>query len=74
MTTDELKSHLLQLPQDIRADLARLLIDSPADDFVDAEEAAFVGELIRRQHDIEEGTAVGRPTEEVVVDLRKTFP
>jgi putative addiction module component (TIGR02574 family) len=73
MTTEELKSAALQLPQDQRAELARLLIDSLDERFANAVDAAFDAELRKRFDEIRNGTAEGDPAEEVFAALRREF-
>lgn len=74
MTTDELKSHLLQLPQDVRADLAYLLIDSLDEDSSEIEVNDIRETLHRRESEIRNGTAIGIPADAILERLRKKYP
>jgi len=68
---DQVKSDLLQLPTEQRAELAHVLIhslDEGAD--VDAE-AAWDAEVARRMEQIERGEAHGEPAETVFARLRE---
>ena len=68
--TDQLKEQLSRLPIKTRAELAHFLIESldgePDDDW----EAAWEVELDRRMAEIENGTVVGIPVDEVFTALR----
>ena len=68
---DQLKSDLLQLPADQRAELAHVLIHS-LDEGADADaEAAWDVELARRMDQIDRGEARGEPAETVFARLRE---
>ena len=70
---DQLKSELLQLPMDQRAELAHILIHS-LDEGADADvEAAWDAELARRMEQIERGEARGEPAESVFAQLREKY-
>ena len=70
---DQLKSELLQLPMDQRAELAHVLIHS-LDEGADADvEAAWDAELARRMEQIERGEARGEPAESVFAQLREKY-
>ena len=73
MTTDELKTELLQLPQEQRAEFVRLLIDSLDERFEESEDVAFDKELRRRFEEIHSGAAEGEPAEVVIAELRREF-
>lgn len=64
-------AEMLALPEQDRAFLARRLIAS-LDPTVDADAEAQWHEIIdRRSREIEEGTVICQPVEEVVQDIRK---
>ena len=67
---DQLKDQLSRLPIKTRAELAHFLIESldgePDDDW----EAAWEVELDRRMAEVENGTVVGIPADEVFAALR----
>ncbi len=66
---DQLKSDLLQLPTDQRAELAHVLIHS-LDEGADADvEAAWDAELARRTEEIDRGVARGEPAETLFARL-----
>ena len=66
MAIEELKSVLLRLPREQRAEIAQLLADSLEPGFFNADyDADFRRELERRFEEIRNGTAIGIPTEEV---------
>ena len=70
---EQLKSELLQLPTNARAELASFLIDS-LDEGANAEvEAAWDAELTRRMNQIERGEALGEPAETVFARLREKY-
>ena len=71
MTTEQLKRELSRLDTDVRADLAKFLIDSldPQRDPNAAE--AWEAELQRRLDLIRSGDAIGEPAEVVMERLRK---
>lgn len=69
--SDLFASQLAQLPNNERAELAHLLLQS-LDDSQDADaEAAWEQEIARRVAEIESGRATGRPAEEVMAELRR---
>jgi putative addiction module component (TIGR02574 family) len=68
---DQLKSDLLQLPADQRAELAHVLIHSLDDDADAGAEAAWDAELARRIDEIDRGVAQGEPAETVFARLRE---
>jgi putative addiction module component (TIGR02574 family) len=68
---DQLKSDLLQLPLEQRAELAHVLIHS-LDEGADPDaEAAWDAELARRIDEIDRGAAQGELTETVFARLRE---
>ena len=70
---DQLKSELLQLPTDQRAELAHVLIES-LDEEADADvEAAWDAELARRTEQIDRREARGEPAESVFARLREKY-
>jgi putative addiction module component (TIGR02574 family) len=73
VTTEELKSHLCQLPLDDRAELASFLLASLTP-FDDADvEAAWDAELARREADIRNGKGSEEPAESVFARLRSRY-
>jgi putative addiction module component (TIGR02574 family) len=62
---------VLELPEDQRLEIADAVYDSlsPSEG-----EDAFDAELDRRAEEIRNGTAKGRPVEDVMRDLRERFP
>jgi len=71
---DQLKSDLLQLPADQRAELAHVLIHS-LDEGEDADvETAWDAELARRMEQIDRDEARGEPAETVFARLREKHP
>ncbi|MEK6258082.1 MAG: addiction module protein [Planctomycetota bacterium] len=73
-TTERIKDELKVLPVEDRAELARFLIESLDDGSDDDAEAAWDAELARRMAEIENGTAVFVPAEEVFAQLRAKYP
>jgi len=68
---EDVKSELLQLPTDQRAELAHFLIQS-LDEGTEADvEAAWDAELARRMGEIDRGEAHGEPAETVFARLRE---
>ncbi len=71
---DRLKSELLRLPTEDRAELAYFLIRS-LDDEDDADvQAAWEAELERRWQEMESGKAAGERAEDVFAEMRKKYP
>ncbi|MFL5330142.1 MAG: addiction module protein [Gemmataceae bacterium] len=72
-TVDQLKSQAVTLTSAERAELAHFLLKSmePRDEGV---EAAWKIEITRRVADIRNGTAKGRPADEVLAELRERYP
>ncbi len=71
---EKLKSQLLHLASEDRAELAYVLIrslDEAADPGV---QAAWDAELERRWQEMESGEAAGVPPEEVLAELPKKYP
>jgi putative addiction module component (TIGR02574 family) len=68
---EHLKSELLQLPTDQRAELAHVLIDSLDEDMDADVEAAWDSEVARRMEQIDRGEARGEPAETVFARLRE---
>ncbi|MBL8867317.1 MAG: addiction module protein [Gemmataceae bacterium] len=62
---------VLELPEDQRLEIADAVYDSlsPSEG-----EDAFDAELDRRAEEIRNGTAKGRPVEDVMRELRERFP
>ena len=71
-TAEKLKTELVELPADDRANLAHFLIQSlplpPA-----MTEHAFDAELEKRAREIRQGKAKGEPVEKVIAELREKF-
>jgi putative addiction module component (TIGR02574 family) len=71
-TAEKLKTELVGLSTDDRADLAHFLIQSlplpPA-----MSEAEFDAELEKRAREIRQGNAKGEPVEKVIAELREKF-
>jgi putative addiction module component (TIGR02574 family) len=70
---EQLKSQANALSAAERADLAYFLLTTlePEEEGVDE---AWRVEIARRVADIRNGTAVGRPAEEVLTELRERYP
>jgi putative addiction module component (TIGR02574 family) len=70
---ESLKSQFAPLSVPERADLAHYLLShlEPEDDDV---EKAWQAEIARRAAEIRAGTAMGRPVEEALADLRRRYP
>jgi putative addiction module component (TIGR02574 family) len=72
---ENLKAELAGLTEQERAELAQFLLDTLDKTEVDATadvdvEAAWDVELARRADEIQRGTAVGKPADQVFVELR----
>ena len=74
LETDQLKDQLGKLPSKTRAELAHFLIESLDGERDDDWEAAWDAELDRRMAEVENGTAVVIPAEEVFVAWRAKYP
>lgn len=71
---EKLKAELAGLTEPERAELAQFLLDSLDDAPVDSdEEAAWDAELARRADEIQRGTAVGKPADQVFAELREKY-
>jgi putative addiction module component (TIGR02574 family) len=73
---EELKAELAELTEPERAELAHFLLNSldGADDGDDADvEAAWDAELARRADEIQRGTVVGKPADQVFAELREKY-
>jgi putative addiction module component (TIGR02574 family) len=70
---ENLKSQFSALSVPERADLTHFLLSGiePEEDGV---EEAWQAEISRRLAEIRAGTAVGRPVEEVLAELRRRYP
>jgi len=71
---EELKAELAKLTEQERAELAHFLLDSL--DGADADtddEAAWDAELARRADEIQRGTAVVKPADQVFAELREKY-
>jgi len=71
---EKLRSQLLQLGTEDRAELAYFLIRSLDEAPDTGVQAAWEAELGRRWQEIESGKAAGVPAEEVFAELRKKHP
>jgi len=73
---EKLKAELAGLAERERADLAHFLLNSLDDASAEADadvEAAWDTELARRADEIEHGTAVGKPANQVFAELRAKY-
>jgi putative addiction module component (TIGR02574 family) len=74
---ETLKAELAALTELERADLAHFLLtslDGATADAADIDvEEAWATELARRAHDIQRGTAVGKPADQVFAELREKY-
>jgi len=72
MTVEQLESEALQLPEQARAELLgrlmRSLVDTPAMDRDVSE--AWTQEAVRRDEEMDSGSVVGIPADEVFAELR----
>lgn len=71
-TIENLKAQVDGLTDAEKADLAEYLLASLEDEVLVRE--AWRVEIMRRVAEIENGTAVGRPVEEVLAELREEYP
>ncbi len=69
---DQLKSQAMRLSATERADLASFLLDSLGPDAADEE--AWRAEIARRVAAVRSGEATGRPLDDVLAELRGTYP
>jgi putative addiction module component (TIGR02574 family) len=69
-TLKDLESAVLQLPSDARARLAERLLASLDDEFEAEAEQLWLAEAERRLDELEAGTAVGVPADQVLADAR----
>jgi putative addiction module component (TIGR02574 family) len=69
-----IKTQVDNLSTEERAELAHYLIQSLDREVDEDADAAWETELARRVAEIENGTAKGRPADEVMADLRKKYP
>ncbi len=67
---EKLRTELLQLPSEDRAELAYCLIRSLDDKDDSGTQAAWEAELERRWQEMESGEVVGEPAESVFAGLR----
>ncbi|MFT5491389.1 MAG: putative addiction module component (TIGR02574 family) [Limisphaerales bacterium] len=63
----------LELPENDRAKLARAVLLSLEDGIDDNVEEAWDAEIARRVAKVNDGTAVGRPAEDVLDEIRARF-
>ena len=71
-TIDRLKSQAQDLSATERADLASFLLDSLGPDA--AVEDAWRAEIARRVAAVRAGRVTGRPLDDVLAELRETYP
>jgi putative addiction module component (TIGR02574 family) len=71
---ERLKSQLLQLASEDRAELAYFLIRSLDERPEPGVQAAWEADLERRWKEMESGEVPGVPAEEVFAELRKKYP
>ena len=71
-TVDRLKLQAQDLSATERADLASFLLDSLGPDA--AVEDAWRAEIARRVADVRAGRVTGRPLDDVLAELRETYP
>jgi putative addiction module component (TIGR02574 family) len=72
-TAERLKLELSQLSVKDRAELAYFLIHSLDEEVDNDVESAWDVELIRRMQEINEGTASGKPSNQVFTELREKY-
>ncbi len=70
---EKVKAEIMQLPSVDRAELARLLILSLEATVDEDAESAWDQELDRRLRRIEQGKSKGRPTEDVLAEIRNKY-
>jgi len=70
---EQLKSQASSLSASERADLAYFLISSLEEE-EDSVRETWRAEIARRVAEIRDGSAVGRPAEEVLAELRERYP
>jgi putative addiction module component (TIGR02574 family) len=69
---EDLKAELAGLTEQERAELAHFLIETLDNANADGDiEAAWDAELTRRADEIQRGTAVGKPSDQVFVESRQ---
>jgi len=73
-TAEKLKSQLLELASEDRAELAYFLLRSLDEEPETGVQAAWEAELERRWQELESGKVAGVPAEEVFAELRKKYP
>ncbi|HET6427622.1 MAG TPA: addiction module protein [Phycisphaerae bacterium] len=69
---EKLKAQALELPEEDRAELAHVLIESLDGGADEGVEEAWDAELRRRLEEIESGKVQGRRAEDVLGDFRKS--
>ncbi|MCP4255796.1 MAG: addiction module protein [Candidatus Scalindua sp.] len=70
---DEMRNDLLSLPVNDRARLAHDLIKSLDENIDSCVDNAWEAEICRRVQEIKDGTAKGKPAEEVLSEIRAKF-
>jgi len=73
-TAEKLKSQLLELGSEDRAELAYLLLRSLDEEPETGVQVPWEAQLERRWQEMESGKVAGAPAEEVFADLRKKYP
>ncbi len=68
---EKLEADLLALPLNLRASLARALIESLEETADENAEALWVDEIRRRDEDLRSGRATARPVDEVLREARE---
>jgi putative addiction module component (TIGR02574 family) len=68
-----IKTQLTQLSREERAELACFLLESLEPE-EDGAAATWDAEIARRMSEIRDGTATGKPAEQVFAELRKQYP
>ena len=70
LTIEQLTHDALTLPENERARLVQTLLQSLEPSIDDGVDAAWDAEVARRVESVRQGTAQGRPAEEVFRDIR----
>ena len=73
-TVERLKTEAGQLSSAQRAELAYFLISTLDDGHDDDAEAAWDAEIDKRVAEVQSGSAIGHPIEEVLAELRERYP
>lgn len=73
LTIEKLTHDALTLPENERAQLVQTLLQSLEPPIEEGVEAAWETEVARRVESVHQGTAQGRPAEEVFRDIRARY-